>query len=48
MPSVKLLADHIAAAPWPVRAIQRVLEIVTVTLQGEHFLLRPLHDLAWS
>ena len=38
-----LLADHIAAAAWPARAIQRLLEIVTVPLQGEHFLRRPLH-----
>ena len=38
-----LLADHIAAAAWPARAIQRVLEIFTVPLQGEHFLRRPLH-----
>jgi ubiquinone/menaquinone biosynthesis C-methylase UbiE len=39
-----LLADHIAAAAWPARAIQRVLEIFTVPLQGEHFLRRPLHQ----
>jgi ubiquinone/menaquinone biosynthesis C-methylase UbiE len=37
-----LLADHIAAAAWPVRAMQRVLEVVTVPLQGERFLRRPL------
>jgi ubiquinone/menaquinone biosynthesis C-methylase UbiE len=37
-----LLADHIAGAAWPVRAIQRGLEVVTVPLQGEHFLRRPL------
>jgi ubiquinone/menaquinone biosynthesis C-methylase UbiE len=37
-----LLADHIAGAAWPVRAIQRALELVTVPLQGEHFLRRPL------
>ncbi len=39
-----LLADHIAAAVWPARAVQRLLEIVTVPLQGEHFLRRPLHQ----
>ena len=39
-----LLADHIAGAAWPMRAIQRILEIFTVPLQGEHFLRRPLHD----
>ena len=37
-----LLADHIAGAAWPVRAIQRAAEVVTVPLQGEHFLRRPL------
>ena len=26
------------------RAIQRILEVFTVPLQGEHFLRRPLHD----
>lgn len=38
-----LLADHIAGAAWPVRAVQRILEGVTVSLHGEHFLRRPLH-----
>jgi ubiquinone/menaquinone biosynthesis C-methylase UbiE len=38
-----LLADHIAGAAWPVRAIQRAAEVVTVPLQGEHFLRRPLY-----
>jgi ubiquinone/menaquinone biosynthesis C-methylase UbiE len=38
-----LLADHIAGATRPVRAIQRILEVATVPLQGEHFLRRPLH-----
>ena len=38
-----LLADHIAAAAWPARAVQRLLEVFTVPLQGEHFLRRPLH-----
>jgi ubiquinone/menaquinone biosynthesis C-methylase UbiE len=37
-----LLADHIAGAAWPTRAIQRLFEVVTVPLQGEHFLRRPL------
>jgi len=40
-----LLADHIAAAAWPARAVLRLLEIVTVPLQGEHFLRRPLHQI---
>jgi ubiquinone/menaquinone biosynthesis C-methylase UbiE len=41
---ILLLADHIAGAAWPVRAIQRILEVFTVPLQGEHFLRRPLRD----
>ncbi len=37
-----LLADHIAGSRRAVRAIQRILEVVTVPLGGEHFLRRPL------
>jgi ubiquinone/menaquinone biosynthesis C-methylase UbiE len=37
-----LLADHIAAGAWPIRVIQRLAEVATVPLQGEHFLRRPL------
>jgi ubiquinone/menaquinone biosynthesis C-methylase UbiE len=37
-----LLADHIEGAAWPVRVIQRLIEIVSVPLQGEHALRRPL------
>src|SRR6266496_3613100 len=37
-----LLADHVAGSAWPVRAVQRLLELVTVPLGGEHFLRRPL------
>jgi ubiquinone/menaquinone biosynthesis C-methylase UbiE len=37
-----MLADHIAGKLWPIRAAQRLLELVTVPLQGEHFLRRPL------
>jgi hypothetical protein len=36
-----LLADHIAGATWPVRAIQRMIDVVTVPLQREHYLRRP-------
>jgi SAM-dependent methyltransferase len=39
-----LLADHIAGAVRPVRAVQRILEVVTVPLQGEHFVRRPLRQ----
>ena len=37
-----LLADHIVGSSWPVRAGQRLLELVTVPLGGEHFRRRPL------
>ena len=33
---VLLLADHVAAAPWPVRGVQRLVELVTIPLGGEH------------
>jgi ubiquinone/menaquinone biosynthesis C-methylase UbiE len=39
-----LLADHIAGATWPVRAIQRMIDVVTVPSQGEHYLRRPLRQ----
>src|SRR6266511_5666494 len=37
-----LLLDHVAGSAWPVRAVQRLLELVTVPSGGEHFLRRPL------
>jgi ubiquinone/menaquinone biosynthesis C-methylase UbiE len=37
-----LLADHVAGSAWPTRAVQRLLELVTVPLGGEHFRRRPL------
>jgi ubiquinone/menaquinone biosynthesis C-methylase UbiE len=37
-----LLADHVASSLWPVRGVQRLLEVVSVPLGGEHFLRRPL------
>ena len=39
-----LLADHVAGTTWPVRAIQRMIDVVTVPLQGEHYLRRPLRQ----
>ncbi|MBV9141352.1 MAG: class I SAM-dependent methyltransferase [Pseudonocardiales bacterium] len=39
---VLLLADHVASSVRLLRATQRVLEVVTVPLGGEHFLRRPL------
>ncbi len=37
-----LLADHIAGSARTVRAVQRLLETVSVPTGGEHFLRRPL------
>jgi len=37
-----LLADHVASANRAVRAGQRLLEVATVPLGGEHFLRRPI------
>lgn len=39
---VLLLADHVASSVPALRAGQRVLELVTVPLGGEHFLRRPI------
>ena len=37
-----LLADHVAAAAWPVRAVQWLVELVSMPVGGEHFRRRPL------
>ncbi|BCB80936.1 class I SAM-dependent methyltransferase [Phytohabitans flavus] len=37
-----LLADHVAAGPWPVRAAQWLVERVSVPLAEEHWLRRPI------
>jgi len=37
-----LLADHVAGTAWPTRAVQRLLELVTVPVGEEHFRRRPL------
>jgi ubiquinone/menaquinone biosynthesis C-methylase UbiE len=37
-----LLADHVVAASWPVRWLERLVELVTVPTHGEHFTRRPL------
>ncbi|GAA3827053.1 class I SAM-dependent methyltransferase [Streptomyces chiangmaiensis] len=37
-----LLLDHVISSAWPVRALQRYLELVTLPLGGEHFRRRPL------
>src|SRR5713226_8177404 len=37
-----LLADHVEASPWPARAAQALIEVVSVPAQGEHFRRRPI------
>ena len=37
-----LLADHVAGSSRPVRAVQRLMELVTVPVGGEHFRRRPI------
>lgn len=36
-----LLADHIGASFWPLRALQHAVDLVSVPLQGEHYTRRP-------
>lgn len=40
-----LLADHVASSSPPIRGVQRMLELFTVPLGGEHFLRRPSRHL---
>ncbi|MFG1952025.1 class I SAM-dependent methyltransferase [Micromonospora sp. NPDC048830] len=37
-----LLADHVVGATWPVRVLQRLVELFSVPCAGEHFRRRPL------
>jgi len=37
-----LLADHVEASRWDARAAQRLIDLVTVPLGGEHFRRRPI------
>ena len=37
-----LLADHVEASRWYARAAQRLIDLVTVPLGGEHFRRRPI------
>jgi ubiquinone/menaquinone biosynthesis C-methylase UbiE len=39
-----LLADHIGSSNWPARALQALVDAVTVPLYGEHYRRRPLHQ----
>lgn len=41
-----LLADHVVSSAWPVRLLQRAVELVTVPMGGEHFRRRPSGHLA--
>jgi ubiquinone/menaquinone biosynthesis C-methylase UbiE len=38
-----LLADHVVSTSAAVRGVQRLLELITVPVGGEHFRRRPLH-----
>ena len=40
-----LLADHVVSTAWPVRVVQRLAELVTVPMGGEHFRRRPAQHL---
>ncbi|MGP4089382.1 class I SAM-dependent methyltransferase [Streptomyces sp. KR55] len=37
-----LLLDHVPSSAWPLRALQRLIELVTVPFGGAHLLRRPL------
>jgi len=37
-----LLADHVEGAPWAVRAVQWVVERVSIPVDGEHYRRRPI------
>jgi len=39
-----LLADHVRGTAWPTRVVQRLLEVVTIPMGGEHFLRRPYDE----
>lgn len=39
-----LLADHIESSVWPLRMVQRAVDLVTVPLQGERWAHRPLRQ----
>jgi ubiquinone/menaquinone biosynthesis C-methylase UbiE len=39
-----VLVDHVPSTSWAVRLAQRLLEVVSVPLAGEHFLRRPLRQ----
>lgn len=41
-----LLADHVAATNWALLGIQRVVNVLSVPLQGESYTRRPMNQLA--
>lgn len=41
-----LLADHVVSSSWWLRAAQRVVEVASIPLQGEHYTRRPVTTLA--
>jgi hypothetical protein len=41
-----LLADHVEAGTWHGRLLQRLVDLITVPLEGEHYRRRPLRHLA--
>jgi ubiquinone/menaquinone biosynthesis C-methylase UbiE len=41
-----LLIDHIESSSWPIRWAQRVVDLITVPLQGERWCHRPLRKVA--
>ncbi|MGH3663771.1 MAG: class I SAM-dependent methyltransferase [Micromonosporaceae bacterium] len=46
-----LLADHVESSLWPVRALQGLMELITVPMGGEHFRRRPsrqVRDLGYA
>lgn len=40
-----LLADHVAASSWWLRAAQHLVDVASVPLQGEHYTRRPIRHL---
>ena len=37
-----LLADHVEAGPWPIRAVQKLVDLFTGPIAGEYFARRPI------
>ena len=39
-----LLADHVESSAWPLRMLQRLVDVVSVPLQSERYCHRPLRQ----